>query len=146
MDNRAKTQKQTNTWGWYCLKSYIIHSSRVGSLLLEFIPVLISGICLYMRPTLRIITLKFLPSPQQILEPANRMLPSWSKKTWFQDRWKISTSSSFSSLSQKFLGVIHRQEEDQIMSDSTNHESSCHLHQSKLNSHEKLGKRSAAAS
>lgn len=145
MDNRAKTQKPTNTWGWYCLKSYIIHSGRVGSLLPEFIPVLISGICLYMRPTLIIITFKFLPSPQQILEPANRMLPSWSKKTWFQDRWKISTSS-FSSLSQRFFSVIHRQEEDQIMSGSTNHESSCHLHQSKLNSHEKLGKRSAAAS
>jgi hypothetical protein len=73
------------------------------------------------------------------------MLPSWSKKTWFQDRWKISTSS-FSSLSQRFFSVIHRQEEeDQIMSGSTNHENSCHLHQSKLNSHEKLGKRSAAA-
>jgi hypothetical protein len=142
MDNWAKMQEPSNTWGSYCLKSYIIYSSRVGSLLLEFIPVLKSGICPYMRPTLIIITFKFLPSPQQILEPANRMLPSWSKKTWFQDRWKISTSS-FSSLSQS---VIHRQEEDQIMSGSTNHENSCHLHQSKLSGHEKLGKRSAAAS
>jgi hypothetical protein len=32
------------------------------------------------------------------------------------------------------------------MSGSTNHEWSCHLHQSKLNSHEKLEKRSVAAS